>query len=113
MNMLEARISITEGKLVADVSGQRVYLPRSVARSEWAGERRALLGARPTDLGIVAPDLTQLQGRVFLVEPVGAFAYVDVDVEGWTVRQRSTLTIAPAIGERVGISLIPEPCLSV
>jgi multiple sugar transport system ATP-binding protein len=95
MNMLEARISITEGKLVADVSGQRVYLPRSVARSEWAGERRALLGARPTDLGIVAPDLTQLQGRVFLVE-------------GWTVKATVDPDHAPAIGERVGISLIPN-----
>jgi ABC-type sugar transport system ATPase subunit len=108
MNMLETRIRITEGGLVAQVSGQVVNLPREVARRQWSGDRRALLGLRPTDLGIVTPEAAELQGRVFLVEPVGAFAYVDVDVEGWTVKATVDPDHAPAIGERVGLSLIPN-----
>jgi hypothetical protein len=90
---------------VSNVSGQTVRLPRGVARTEWEGERRALLGLRPTDLGVVAPDAAELRGRVFLVEPVGAFAYVDVDLAGWSVKATVDPDHAPAIGDMVGVSI--------
>ncbi len=108
MNMLDAMIRLTQDEVVAEVSGQTVHLPRSVARSEWTGERRALLGLRPTDLGIVAPEEAELRGRVFLVEPVGAFAYVDVDLEGWSVKATVDPDRAPAIGDVVGLSVAPS-----
>jgi multiple sugar transport system ATP-binding protein len=105
MNMLEAVMVLTEDKAVANVSGQTVHLPRGVARTEWEGERRALLGLRPTDLGVVAPEAAELRGRVFLVEPVGAFAYVDVDLAGWSVKATVDPDHAPAIGDMVGVSI--------
>jgi ABC-type sugar transport system ATPase subunit len=108
MNMLDAAMVLTEDKLVAHVSGQTVHLPRSVARTSWAGEKRGLLGLRPTDLGVVASDAAELRGRVFLVEPVGAFAYVDVDFEGWSIKATVDPDHAPAIGDMVGLSLIPN-----
>ena len=108
MNMLDAMMVLTEDKLVAHVSGQTVHLPRSVARTPWTGEKRGLLGLRPTDLGIVAPDAAELRGHVFLVEPVGAFAYVDVDFEGWSIKATVDPDHAPAIGDMVGLSLMPN-----
>jgi hypothetical protein len=41
MNMLDATVSLTEGGVVAWVSAQSLHLPRSILRSEWAGERGA------------------------------------------------------------------------
>jgi multiple sugar transport system ATP-binding protein len=105
MNMLEATIGGEGDGLVAHVSGQSVRLPLSAARTAWAGERRALLGIRPSDLGVVAPEAAALRGTVFLVEPVGPFAYVDVEIGGWAIRATTDPDTAPAIGETVGLSV--------
>ena len=91
--------------MVARVAEQSIRLPRSVLRSEWTGERRALLGLRPTDLGVVAPEAAELRGRVFLVEPGGPFAYVDCDLEGWSIKATVDPDLAPAIGDVVGLSI--------
>ena len=105
MNMLDAMVSLTGAGMVARVAEQSIRLPRSVLRSEWTGERRALLGLRPTDLGVVAPEAAELRGRVFLVEPVGPFAYVDCDLEGWSIKATVDPDLAPAIGDVVGLSI--------
>jgi ABC-type sugar transport system ATPase subunit len=112
MNMLQAEITLTEDALLARVAGQTLSLPRGVARGDWSGTRHALLGIRPTDLGVTAPDATGLRGRVFLVEPVGPFAYVDVDIDGWAVKAITDPDHAPAIGETVGLTFPPaRACL--
>ncbi len=112
MNMLDASAQLTGQGVVARVATQTVMLPHSVARGDWTGERRVLLGLRPTDLGIVAPDTAELRGRVFLVEPVGPFAYVDVDLEGWAIKATVDPDHAPATGDVVGLSFAPgRACL--
>ena len=112
MNMLDAAIQADGDALLAHVAGQVVRLPRSAARTAWTGERKALLGIRPTDLGIAAPDAAELRGTVFLVEPVGPFAYVDVEIGGWAVRATTDPDSAPAIGDTVGLPLTPgRACL--
>jgi len=112
MNMLQAEASLSETALLARVTGQVLRLPRAVALTTWTGERRALLGIRPTDLGVTAPDTAELRGRVFLVEPVGPFAYVDVDIDGWAVKATTDPDHAPSIGETVGLTFPPgRACL--
>ncbi len=112
MNMLEATVTLIEDAVVARVMDQVLRLPRTVARTTWSGERRALLGLRPTDLGIAAPEAAALRGRVFLVEPVGPFAYVDVDLDGWAIKATMDPDHTPAIGDTVGLSLTPlRACL--
>ncbi len=104
MNMLEADVQHAPEGIHATVAGQRLLLPHGAARTQWGGERRALLGLRPSDLGIVAPAEAGLRGRVFLVEPVGPFAYIDVDLDGWAVKATGDPDRAPAVGETVGLS---------
>ncbi len=105
MNMLDATVSIIDGGVVARVAAQSLTLPSGVLRTEWAGERRALLGLRPTDLGVVAPGASDLRVRVCLVEPVGPFAYVDCDLEGCSIKATVDPDRAPAIGDVVGLSI--------
>lgn len=112
MNMLEAAVQTEGDALLAHVAGQVLRLPHSAARTTWTGERKALLGIRPTDLGIAAPDAAELRGTVFLVEPVGPFAYVDVEIGGWAIKATTDPDSAPAIGDTVGLSVTPgRACL--
>jgi len=112
MNMIEANARITERGVTAQVTDAAIELPRDVVRSVWEGGQRVLLGLRPTDLGIAAPDTAGLRGRVFLVEPVGHCAYVDVDLAGWVVKATTDPDHTPSIGDMVGLSLIPgRACL--
>lgn len=105
MNMLEGSFTLVGDAVLADLSGQRVALPLAAAKTRWTGEKRGLLGLRPSDLTIVAPETAALRGRVFLVEPVGAFAYVDIDIEGWSIKATVDPDLAPAIGDVVGLSI--------
>ena len=43
----------------------------------------------------------EIQGEVFLVEPIGPISYVDVDVGGRVVKAVADPDRTPAIGERV------------
>ncbi len=104
MNMLEAVAQFAPDGIRAQVGDQSLWLPHGAARTQWSGEKRALLGLRPNDLGIVAPGGPGLRGRVFLVEPVGPFAYIDVDIDGWAVKATADPDHAPAIGEVIGLS---------
>lgn len=112
MNMLEAMVHLEDGALVARVAEQSLRLSRTVARSTWAGEQRALLGVRPTDMVVVQPGEDTLNGRVFLVEPVGPLAYVDVDLSGYVVKATIDPDRTPAIGDIVGLSItLSRACL--
>ena len=104
MNMLEAAVQFGAEGIWAQVGDQALSLPHSVARTQWTGERRALLGLRPNDISIVPPSEPGLRGCVFLVEPVGPFAYIDVDIDGWAVKATADPDHAPAIGEVVGLA---------
>lgn len=106
MNMLDARVRLAGDVILARVEDQTLSLPRSVARTEWRGEKRVLLGLRPTDTGIVSPEQGVLRGRVFLVEPVGPFAYVDIDLAGWSVKATIDPEQSPALGDVVGLSVM-------
>ena len=104
MNMLEAVVRWSPEGMRAQVGDRSLCLPPSVARTTWDGERRVLLGLRPSDLSISAPTEHGLCGRVFLVEPVGPFAYIDVDIDGWAVKATGDPDQAPTTGEVVGLS---------
>ncbi len=108
MNILEAELQLEGDAVQVRVSGQRLSLPRTVARSRWEGAHKALLGIRPTDLGLAPPEPSSLCGRVFLVEPVGPFAYVDIDIDGWTIKGTCDPDRAPTIGDVVGITFMPD-----
>ncbi len=105
MNMLESSIHFDPERITARVADQVIHLPRTSVRTAWHGERRALLGLRPTDLGVTNPDAAELRGRVFLVEPIGPFAYVDLDLAGWSIKATVDPDSAPAVGDIIGISL--------
>ena len=104
MNMLDAAAWRTEDGTAACVGERTLRLPPGAARTDWSGERPALLGLRPNDIGIVDPAQAALTGRVFLVEPVGPFAYIDVDLDGWAIKATGDPDHAPAIGDQVGLS---------
>jgi multiple sugar transport system ATP-binding protein len=106
MNIFDATAQLSDDAVLAHVEDETLHLPRSVARTEWRGERRVLLGLRPTDTGIVPPEQGVLRGRVFLVEPVGPFAYVDIDIAGWSVKATIDPEQSPAPGDVVGLSVI-------
>jgi ABC-type sugar transport system ATPase subunit len=112
MNMLEAAVRLEAEEIVARVAGTELRVPRTIVRSGWSGERQALLGVRPTDMTVAAPESGVLRGRVFLVEPVGPLAYVDVDLAGYAVKATTDPDRTPAIGEAVGLSIaLGRTCL--
>jgi multiple sugar transport system ATP-binding protein len=64
-----------------------------------------LLGIRPMDMTVGNGGACALRGQVFLVEPVGPVAYVDVDVGGWAVKATADPDREPAIGDTVSLGL--------
>ena len=64
--------------------------------------KKALLGIRPSDLLVGGSAREQtIEGRVFLVEPVGPVTFLDVDVEGRVVKAACDPDTAPVVGEVV------------
>jgi multiple sugar transport system ATP-binding protein len=90
MNVATAEVTVSEGGLICRVGDQTIQLPADVVAVENAervrGMSRIVLGIRPADLLVGADRELRLNGRVFLVEPVGPITYVDVDVGGWAVK---------------------------
>jgi multiple sugar transport system ATP-binding protein len=90
MNVATAEVTVSEGGLICRVGDQTIHLPADVVAAENAervrGMSRIVLGIRPADLLVGADRELRLNGRVFLVEPVGPITYVDVDVGGWAVK---------------------------
>ncbi len=105
MNFLDVEIGRQEGALACRFAGQVLRLPLSTidARSltQLATPIPAILGIRPSDLVLGGEREQQIKGRVFLVEPVGPVTYLDVDIEGRSVKAACEPDDAPAVGERV------------
>jgi ABC-type sugar transport system ATPase subunit len=102
MNFFEVEVGRADGRLLCDISDAVLAIPRDVAPG--IGDlRRAILGVRPMDLVVGAERDLAIEGEVFLVEPIGPIAYVDVDVGGRAVKAVADPDRTPAIGERVSL----------
>jgi ABC-type sugar transport system ATPase subunit len=109
MNVMEAVLEPQADAIVCRVAGQELRLPHAVLRPEslprLAAGQKVLLGIRPMDMTVGNGAACSLRGQVFLVEPVGPVAYVDVDVGGWAVKATADPDREPAIGDTVNLGL--------
>lgn len=106
MNFLDVELGLEEGAVVCAFADQRLRLPADVVAPASLAALRpglpALLGIRPSDLLVGGAAREQaIEGRVFLVEPVGPVTYLDVDVAGRVVKAACDPDEAPAVGENV------------
>ena len=105
MNFLDARLERDDGALKAALDDGALSLPLSTVdeRSlDGLGQARdALIGIRPTDLLVGAERDVMLDGKVFLVEPVGPVTYVDVDIGGIALKAVADPDDPPTVGDRV------------
>jgi ABC-type sugar transport system ATPase subunit len=100
MNFFDVEVGREDGRLLCDIGDMVLSIPREVAPG--IGDlRRAILGVRPMDLMVGAGRDLAIQGEVFLVEPIGPIAYVDVEVRGRAIKAVADPDRTPAIGERV------------
>ena len=110
MNFFEADLVRQDGGLLARLPDQVLALPLGSvepASLEALGTpRKVVVGVRPTDMGVAAGRDLQVEGEVFLVEPIGPLSYVDVDVGGHSVKGICEPDDAPAIGQRVGLGFV-------
>jgi ABC-type sugar transport system ATPase subunit len=111
MNITTAEVNFADGALVLRVGDQTMRLPAEVVAAENAAHVRCmshiLLGIRPSDLLVGAERELRLQGRVFLVEPVGPVTYVDVDVSGWAVKAMADPDVGIAVGDTIALGFSP------
>jgi ABC-type sugar transport system ATPase subunit len=107
MNLLEVELARAEGHLRCRVGTAVIDLPLEVVEpSSLVGlPGKALLGIRSTDLTVgPAQDGPVLRGEVFLVEPIGPISYVDLDVEGRSIKAVADPDTAPAPGDRIEVT---------
>jgi ABC-type sugar transport system ATPase subunit len=111
MNVTTAEVAVSEGGLICRVGDQTIQLPADIVAAENAararGMNRIVLGIRPADLLVGADRELRLNGRVFLVEPVGPVTYVDVDVGGWAVKAIADPDHHVAVGDAVVLGFSP------
>ncbi|MGI9419302.1 MAG: ABC transporter ATP-binding protein, partial [Geminicoccaceae bacterium] len=107
MNFLAVRLQRDDGVLKVELDDQTLDLPLTVvgeaSLSKLDHSLDALLGIRPTDLLVAIERDVELTGEVFLVEPVGPVAYVDVDVGGVALKAVTDPDAAPSIGEKISL----------
>jgi multiple sugar transport system ATP-binding protein len=110
MNMLEVTVGEAPDKWVLS-TGQETF---TVDRSRFGLRRgmRAILGIRPANLKLAAPDikLNGLAGAVDLVEYLGDGVLLSIALPGDTARQISALVPVeqrPVMGTAVGFSVDP------
>jgi multiple sugar transport system ATP-binding protein len=105
MNFLDAWLERSDGALMATIGDEKLPLPlASVDESSLAAlgqARDTLVGIRPTDLLVETERDVMLNGKVFLVEPVGPVTYIDVDVGGIALKAMADPDDPPKVGERV------------
>ncbi len=105
MNFLDVEIGRDEGALACRFADQVLHLPLETVSEASLGRlgspTPAILGIRPSDLVLGGAREQQLEGRVFLVEPVGPITFLDVDIEGRSVTAACDPDAAPAVGEHV------------
>jgi ABC-type sugar transport system ATPase subunit len=108
MNFLEVTLEQASDAVICHLGDQGLQLPHNVVSPETLCKlrpgRKALMGIRPTDLVVEGAGDLDLRGKVFLVEPVGSVTYVDVDLDGWSVKATSDPDRTPAVGEVVSLS---------
>ena len=111
MNVAQAEATVSDDRLVCRVGDQTINLPADLVAGESAarvrGMSRIVLGIRPADLVVGADRELRLNGRVFLVEPVGPVTYVDVDVGGWAVKAVADPDQPIALGGVVALGFSP------
>jgi len=111
MNITLAEVTASDGGLACRIGEQAIHLPADLVAAENAarvrGMSRIVLGIRPADLLVGADRELRLNGRVFLVEPVGPVTYVDVDVGGWAVKAVADPDQPIAVGGVVMLGFSP------
>jgi ABC-type sugar transport system ATPase subunit len=111
MNVTTADVVVADGGFACRVGDQTVQLPADVVTPVNAalvrGMNRIVFGIRPADLLVGAERQMQLNGRVFLVEPVGPVTYVDVEVGGWAVKAMADPDQPIAVGDVVALGFSP------
>jgi len=110
MNFLDASLARRNGSLHASANGLDVPLPAAdAARVGTNGTGHAVkLGMRPEDLELVAPEQGDLNGEVYVSEPMGREQVVDVRWGDAALRVLASSSFSGQIGERVGIRVNPE-----
>jgi len=107
MNVMDCVLDPGSDGVACRLGGQTLMVPfpalRPGSRARLANGQKALLGIRPMDMAVA--ETGSLRGRVFLVEPVGPLAYVDVDIDGWAIKATVDPDRAPAIGQTVGVDI--------
>ena len=93
-NAIGCRVGSTVLRLPADVVDQASLVGLGAGR-------KAILGIRPSDLQAGVERDLNLEGQVFLVEPIGPIAYVDAEIGGRAVKGTCEPDLAPAVGEAI------------
>ena len=105
MNFLDVKLGVADGMLTGRFAGHGFSLPLDVvkesSRQRLAKGRPVLMGIRPSDLLLGGGSDQQINGRVFLVEPVGPITYLDVDIAGRVVKAACDPDAAPPVGALV------------
>ena len=106
MNFLDVELLREGGALLCRFADRTLRLaPTVIDEASLAGldrPKEALLGIRPSDLLVGGAEREQvIEGRVFLVEPVGPVTFLDVDVDGRVVKAACDPDTAPVVGEVV------------
>ena len=111
MNIAMADVTVSGGGLACRVGGQPVQLPADVISPANAararGMNRVVFGVRPADLLVGAERELRVNGRVFLVEPVGSVTYVDVEVGDWAVKAMADPDQPISVGDTVALGFSP------
>jgi multiple sugar transport system ATP-binding protein len=88
-------------------STQMNFLPATLVLGEHAGGngRPLTLGIRPENVQLAAPDAAEatLNGKVNLIEPLGAKDVIHLDVAGHSFRVVGTPGRRPRVGDNVGL----------
>ena len=87
--------------LRADVSGYAFVRPPQPGQA-------VVLGVRPEDLRLAAPEGAAGQARVVLIEPMGARQIVWLDAQGVSLAVDADADAAPSLGGTIGISLTTQ-----
>jgi multiple sugar transport system ATP-binding protein len=101
MNMLPARLATDGGRRAAVINGgSRIALPSELAGTDG---QSILVGIRPEHLS-VAPSADGLNGKVELVEPLGAQVQIIADVGGRPVTALLNERVLPPVGSAIALA---------
>jgi multiple sugar transport system ATP-binding protein len=112
MNFLDGSLTPDQGELTFAFGEYAYRFPRAALRvADSAAQPRAgvTLGVRPEDVEVAPqPSAGDLPAEVFLVEPVGPVTYVDLAVNGTTLKASTSPDLPLQAGDRVGVRLRPN-----